>query len=166
MVKWILLVILACAAWWYFDYSHRMTETQIHAAYAADLDAMRRFDADALCKRMSDDFSSEETASQGGQSTQRHDDKNSSCKRLRQSLIGMQRLNAATGNMMELEFELEVKSIELSVDRKHATVEIASTARLGDMTLARERTTEHLIRRNGHILSTDAESRIWVYSRR
>jgi hypothetical protein len=36
--------------------------------------------------------------------------------------------------------------------------------RLGDMTLARSRGTETLIRRNGRILSTGGEFKSWAYS--
>ncbi|MDR3445490.1 MULTISPECIES: hypothetical protein [unclassified Dyella] len=164
MVKWILLVILAGAAWWHFDYSHRMTETQINAAYADHVDAFRRFDADAICAHMSEDFVGDETVRQGEQSVQRHYGKEDLCKQMRRNLDLMKRLSAASGGLIELDIELEIKSIELTVNRKLATVETVYTARLGDMTLARERTTEHLIRRNGRILSTDAESKVWAYS--
>ncbi|AIF48332.1 hypothetical protein [Dyella japonica] len=164
MNKLILLAVLAGLAWWYFDYSHRLTETQIRAAYEADTDALRRFDADSLCARMDDDFSAEQTSRQGDHTTQLHYDKPGLCAELRKSVDAMQRLSAATGGRFALDIQQEVKAIELSTDRKHATVQTVSTIRLGDMTLARDRTTEHLIRRNGHILSTGGESRTWAYT--
>jgi len=160
----ILLAALAILAWWYFDGSRRMTEEQIRASYHAQAEAMEQFDADKLCERMSDDFAGEETQRQGGESVELHYDKATLCKRLKLSMAGMQRISHATGGMRLLAIELEIKSIELSTDRKHATVETVSTARLGDKTLARDRTTEHLIRRNGRILTTGGESRVWAYA--
>jgi hypothetical protein len=164
MVKLMLLAVLAGLGWWYFDGSRRLSEDDIRAAYQADLEAMQRFDADSLCARMSEDFAGEETARQGDEVQQTHYDKKSLCARIRQSLTGMQQISASTRSRMGLEITLEVTSIELSTNRKEATVETVSTMRLGDMTLARDRTTEHLIRRNGRILSTGGDSRVWAYA--
>jgi ketosteroid isomerase-like protein len=161
--KLILLAVLAGLAWWYFDGSRRMTEAHIRAAYEADMDAMRRFDADAMCARLADDFSVDQTARQGDETVELHFDKPGLCRHFRQSVEAMQRLSTATGGRFALDIRQEVKDIALSADRKHATVQTVSTVRLGDMTLARDRTTEHLIRRNGRILSTGGESRVWAY---
>ncbi|RDI97118.1 hypothetical protein DVT68_18750 [Dyella solisilvae] len=164
MKKLILLAILAGLAFWYFDYGRRMTETQIREAYAADEEAMRRFDADSLCARMADDYSGEETTRRGDESVAQRYDKPGLCGRIRESLSTMQRLSAATGGRVALDIELEIKSIELSTDRKQATVQTVSTARLGKMTVGRDRSTEHLIRRQGRILSTGGESKVWAYA--
>ncbi|QNK01559.1 hypothetical protein [Dyella telluris] len=164
MMKLVLLAVLAGLAFWHFDVSRRMDDNQIRAAYEADAEAMRRFDADALCERMTDDFSAEQVTRQGDESTQQHFDKPGLCGHLRQSVDMMQRLSAATGGRYALEIAQEVNDIELSADHKQATVQTVSTVRLGGMTLARDRTTEHLIRRHGRILSTGGESRVWAYS--
>jgi hypothetical protein len=42
-------------------------------------------------------------------------------------------------------------------------VEIASVMRIGDMTLARSRSVEHLIRRLGRIRSVSSEETVWAY---
>lgn len=162
MKKLILLAVLAGLAWWYFDQSRRMTETHIRESYAADMDAMRRFDADSLCARMSDDYEGTESSRQQDDETQ-HFDKAGQCARIRESLSGMQRISAATGGRLAMEIDYEIKSIELSPNRKQATVQSVSTARLGGMTLARERTTDHLVRRHGRILSVASEARVWLY---
>jgi hypothetical protein len=164
MKKLILLLVLAGLAWWYFDYSHRITEAQIRADYAAQVDAIRHFDADRLCTRLADDFSGEASLRQGGRTTQEHFDKDSLCRRIQKTMTLMQRISNATGGLVELEVELEIKSIELSTDHKLATVESVTTTRLGDMTLGRDRTTEHLIRRNLRVLSTGGESNSWAYT--
>jgi hypothetical protein len=120
MKKLILLAILAGLAWWYVDQSRRMTEAHIRESYAADLDAMRRFDADSLRARMSDDYEGTESSRQQGGEDQ-HFDKAGQCARIRESLSGMQRISAATGGRMAMEIEYEIKSIELSPNHKQAT---------------------------------------------
>lgn len=164
MTKVIVLLVLAGFAWWYFDAGRRMTEVEIRAAYDTDMDALRRFDADALCDRLSSDFSAEQTTRQGGQSVEQHYGKTELCEQFHQSVDTMKRLSAASHGRFTLDIQQDIKEIELSVDRKHATVQTVSTIRLGDMTLARDRSTEHLIRRNGRILSTGGEIRSWAYT--
>jgi hypothetical protein len=164
MMKWILLAVLAGLAWWYFDYSHRMTEAQIRESYAQQTEAIRQFDADALCKRMSDDFKGHQTTQRGSDHVDEQLDKKAVCDGLNKSIALMKRMSDASRGLITLDVETEIKSIELSPNRKQATVQTVSTVRLGDMTLARDRTTEHLIRRNEHILSTGGDSKIWAYA--
>ncbi|WP_201314505.1 hypothetical protein [Dyella sp. EPa41] len=162
MKKLILLAILAGLAWWYFDHSRRMTDADIRASYEADMDAMRRFDGEFLCMRMSDDYAGSETSRQDD--TEAHFDKAGQCQRIKQSIAAMQQLSVATGGRLALKIDYEIKSIELSPDRKRAEVQTTSSATLGDMTIARDRTTDHLIRRNGRILSIASEARVWTYT--
>ncbi|WP_430390293.1 hypothetical protein [Dyella sp. 20L07] len=164
MKKVILLLVLAGLAWWYFDYSRRMTEAQIRESYDAQAEATRQFDAKKLCDRLSDDFQGDQSTKQGDHYVEEHFDKKSLCNGLTRSTAAMQSLSALTGGMVQLDVDLEIKSIELSINRKEATVQTVSTVRLRDMTLARDRTTEHLIRRNGRILSTGGESKVWAYA--
>ena len=162
MKKLILLAILAGLAWWYFDHSRRMTEADIRASYAADVDAMLRFDGEFLCARMSDDYAGSETSPQDD--TDEHFDKAHQCQRIKQSIAAMQQLSMATDGRLALKIDYEIKAIELSPDRKRAAVQSVSTAKLGDMTIGRDRTTDHLIRRNGRIFSIASEAKVWTYT--
>lgn len=164
MKKLILLAILAGLAWWYVDHGRRLTDADIRASYEADMDATRRFDGDFLCARMSDDYTGSETSRQDGSDSEQRFDKAGQCQRIKRSIEAMQKLSAATGGRMALQIDYEIKDIELSPDRKRAIVQTVSTAKLGDMTLARDRSTDHLIRRNGHILSVASEARVWTYT--
>ncbi|WP_130618144.1 hypothetical protein [Dyella amyloliquefaciens] len=164
MKKLILLAILAGLAWWYFDHGRRITEADVRASYEADMDATRRFDGDFLCARISDDFAGSEVSRQDGEDFEEHFDKAGQCKRIKRSIEAMQQLSVATGGRISLKIDYEIKNIEFSPDRKRATVQTVSTAKLGDMTLARDRTTDHLIRRNGRILSIASEARVWTYT--
>ena len=164
MKKLILLAILAGLAGWYVDHGRRMTEADIRASYEADMDATRRFDGEFLCARMSDDYAGSESSLQDGSDPEEHFDKASQCLRIKQSIGVMQQLSVTTGGQLALNIDYEIKNIELSPDRKRATVETASTAKLGHMTIMRDRTTDHLIRRNGRILYIASEAKVWAYT--
>ncbi len=162
--KLILLALLAGLAWWYFDASRRMTDAQIRESYAQQTEAIRQFDAESLCKRLSDDFHGSQLTQMGGQSVEQTFDKKALCDQQNKSIALMKRISDASGGLVALDIELEIKNIELSANRKQATVQTISTARLGDRTLSRDRTTEQLIRRDGRILSTGGESKVWAYT--
>jgi hypothetical protein len=159
----LLLAVLAGLGWWYFDGSRRMTEAQIRDAYSDEIDAILKFDADQLCARLADDFRATQSVKRGDVYVDLQQDRASHCRDIRKSMTVMQRLSNATGGLLVPDIDTEIKNIELSSDRKQAVVEIVTTARLGDMTVTRVRGTEHLIRRNGHILSQGGEFKTWVY---
>lgn len=164
MKKLILLAVLAGLAWWYFDGSRRLTENMVRQNYQVELEAMRNFDAPLLCKRVSDDFQATDTINSGDGPVEKHLDKQSYCHELTQSIEAMRRLSHMSGGRMTLDIDTQIKSITLAANHKSASVELVSTMRLGDMTLARSRGTETLIRRNGHILSIGGEFKSWAYS--
>lgn len=163
MKKLILLAILL-AAWWYFDGGRRMTEASIRENYQVEMDATDRFDAEWLCAHMADNYHLVDVAHGSGRPIETDLDKSRACSRLTSSMRRMKRLSDATDGALAMDTGFEIESITLSPDRKLATVEATSTMRLGDMTLARTKGIERLIRRNGRILSVGGETRSWVYS--
>ena len=159
----VLLAVLAGFAWWYLDYSRSMTEALVRESYSEEAEAILKFDAKLLCARLTDDFQAIQSINQGGDSVEKRQDKNAYCTDLTKSMNLMERMSNASGGLLVPDIDTEIKNIELTPDRKLAHVEIVSTMRVGDMTLARSRGTEHLIRRNGRILSRGGEFRTWAY---
>ncbi|WP_199097921.1 hypothetical protein [Dyella sp. ASV21] len=164
MRKLILLLILAGLSWWYFDYSRRMTEAQVREAYTLQIDAIQQFDAQRQCAQIADDFQGNQVVRQGSQSIEKHYDKKGLCTLITHATEMAQRMSAATGGMLELKVDIEIKSIELTTNRKQATVQTVSTVRLGDMTLSRDRATDQWIRRNGRVLVIGSDSKAWAYA--
>lgn len=164
MKKIILVIILIAAAVWYFDLSRKMTETSIRENYQVQMAALQRFDAKPLCDGLDDSYQATVTA-RGGASAGSQG-KTEACAELENSLRRFKTLSNRTAGLIEPGYDYDITSITLSPNRKSATVEVKTTVRIGDMTLARSRSVEHLIRRNGHILSTGGEATIWAYSPR
>jgi hypothetical protein len=162
MKKIVLAVIVVAVAIWYFDISRRMTETSIRASYQAQIEALQRFDAKPLCDALDDSYHATVTA-RGSARSPSTKDKAGACSELARTLRRMKTLSERTGGLLEPDYDFEIKSIELADDRKTATVEIASVMRIGDMTLARSRSVEHLIRRLGRIRSVSSEETVWAY---
>ncbi|MGB3461490.1 hypothetical protein [Rhodanobacter lindaniclasticus] len=162
MKKVVLVVIVIAVAIWYFDISRRMTESSIRASYQAQIEALQRFDAKPLCDALDDSYQATVTA-RGSARAPSAKDKAGACADLTRTLRRMKTLSERTGGLLEPDYDYEIKSIELADDRKTATVEIASVMRIGDMTLARSRSVDHLIRRLGRIRSVSSEETVWAY---
>ncbi|MGN6656698.1 MAG: hypothetical protein ACTHJ9_15320 [Rhodanobacter sp.] len=162
MKKIVLVVIVIAVAIWYFDISRRMTETSIRASYQAQIEALQRFDAKPLCDALDDSYQATVTA-RGSARAPSAKNKAGACADLTRTLRRMKTLSERTGGLLEADYDYEIKSIELADDRKTATVEIASVMRIGDMTLARSRSVDHLIRRLGRIRSVQSEETVWAY---
>ena len=164
MKKIVLLVILAGLALWYFDFSRRMDETSIREVYREQIKATEAFNAEAICSRMANDYRIVDT-SFGPEGTRTETmDREQACAELEKSLKVFERLGSASAGLLSPELDVDIKHIELSSDRKTATVEAVSTLKVGDAMLARSRGTERLIRRAGRILSQGGESKTWVYA--
>ena len=163
MKKAILLLIVIAAAVWYFDISRNMTETSIRESYQAQMAAMQRFDAKPLCDGLDDSYLAT-VAMRGTGGASMALDKAATCADISSTLRRFKLLSERTGGMIEPDYEYELRSITLSPNRKLATVEVATTMRMGEMTMARSSSIEHLIRRNGRILNTGGEASVWAYS--
>lgn len=163
MTKVILLVIAIAAAVWYFDISHKMTEAAIRESYQAQFEALQRFDAKPLCDSLDDSYRASIVMRGAPGMPAKTQDKADACAELTQTMRRFKMLSERTAGMLEPDYDFAIQSIALSADRKLATVEVTSSMRIGDMTLARSRSVEHLIRRNGHIRSTGGEASMWAY---
>lgn len=162
MKKVILLIVLIAAAVWYFDTSRRMTEAAIRESYQTQVEALQRFDAEPLCESLDDAYSAS-VSMRGAGASAKTQDKAAACAELTRALRRFKTLSERTAGIIEPDYDYEIQSITLSPDRKLATVEVSSSMRIGDMTLARSRSVEHLIRRLGRIRNTGGESTVWAY---
>lgn len=162
MMKVILLIALIAAAVWYFDIGRRMTESEIRESYRTQVEALQRFDAKPLCDSLDNRYSGSVTMRNAG-APAKTQDKATACAELTRTLRRFKTLSERTGGMIEPDYDYRIQSITLSPDRKLATVEVSSSVRIGDMTLARSRSVERLVRRLGRIRNTGSESTVWAY---
>ena len=163
MKKLIVLILALAAAWWYFDGGRKMTEASIREHYAEQLMAFDQHDAEALCDGMTDDFESRSVII-GSEGTQRTTlDRDSACREMTRGLEAFRKLSTASAGMLTPRLDVDIKKIELSIDRKTAVVESVSTLKVGDMMVQRGRSTDTLVRRMGRIKVQRGETKTWVY---
>jgi hypothetical protein len=148
---------------WYFDISRKMTEASIRESYQVQVEALQRFDAEPLCDALDESYSASIVMRGSSGAPAKTQDKAGACAELTRTMRRLKMLSERTAGMLEPDYDFAIQSIKLSPDRKLATVEVTSAMRFGDMTLARSRSVEHLIRRNGHIRSTGGQATMWAY---
>ncbi|HET7266660.1 MAG TPA: hypothetical protein VFJ15_00965 [Oleiagrimonas sp.] len=164
--KIMLVVILAGLAFWYFDYSRRMTVEGITASYQEQVQALNKMDGEYLCDHLADDYDETGTVHSGSGTKKRALGKSQACKHFKQMATLRERAGPLLGSAFLPHYDIEVKHIELAPDGKSATVKVVQTIKMGDMLFARARGTEHVIRRTGRMLTQSVESDIWMYARR
>lgn len=167
MRKVVLLAVFAVSAglaWWFFDGSRRMSETQVRAHYREQLEATIGFDADRICGAMDEAYMQEDVSHMpdGRVETMRFD-KTQGCQTVAATLSAFRQASEASGGMLRPEFKVEIARIDLAPDRKTATVEAITTVTVGERLLARSRGSERLIRRVGRIRSLGGRSDSWAY---
>lgn len=163
MKKIVLLVILGVLAWWYFDGSRRMSEEQIRAYYAEEVRIMTDLDKERLCLAMSDDYRLEDLSHTPQGPVRMALDKEQACTVAGAAIDMFSQLRAMSNGMLAPTIKHEIARIELSPDRKSATVETTSKILLGERLISRGRFSEKLIRRIGKIKSLGGSSESWSY---
>lgn len=163
MKKIVLLVILGVLAWWYFDGSRRMSEDQIRAYYVEEVRIMTDLDKERLCLAMSDDYRLEELSHTPQGPVRMALDKEQACTIAGAAVDMFGQLGAMSNGMLAPTIKHEIARIELSPDRKSATVETTSKILLGERLVSRGRFSEKLIRRVGKIKTLGGNSESWSY---
>lgn len=160
----VLLVVLCGLAWWFFDGSRRLSETQVRDYYREQLEATTGYDADRICTAMDEDYAQTDTAHlpDGRVETARFD-KLQGCKTVLATLDAFRRTTETSGGKLRPDFQVRIEHIAIAPDRKAATVVAVTTVEVGDQLLARSRGSERLVRRLGRIRSLGGTSESWSY---
>ncbi|RNF85376.1 hypothetical protein [Montanilutibacter psychrotolerans] len=158
-----LLLVLAALALWYFDASRKLSQDTVRAAYDEHIEAFHKGQPELLCLRMTPDYRIVDvTVGQDG-TVRSEMGRDEACRKTHEAIAIFGRLGALSGGSLVPEIDVEIQSIELSPDRKSATVQSVSTMRMAGRPVMRTRAIDHLIRRTGRVLSRGGESRTWAY---
>ena len=160
----VLAVILAALASWYFHFGRQMTQASVGEFYQEQLDLMNRFEAEALCTTMAEEYRAVDVAFSSSGTERTELDKFRACQMNEQALSEFKLMSDRTRGLLAPTFSTHINSITLGDSDKLATVEGTMTVRMGEMLIARTRFTERLIRRAGTIRSLGGESKTWAYA--
>ena len=163
------LLAAACAlgAWFWLVGGRQITESDVRALYsqeAAWLDAAK---PQAMCDVFDDQYAGRVTTLTGEIKVFEVIDKAKSCASLVKFFEVISSLNAKLGGAVVTNSDVNIDKIEISGDKKTATVTVRTEIRIGtEKALMMKMTTgsvDTLVKRNGQVLRLAAESRLVMH---
>lgn len=162
MKKILLVVLLAIGAWWYFVGGRTLSEEAVRDFYRLQEHATLSRDPAALCSLLDKEFAASGMTTSGGS----HADKGQTCDGYHAMYQGFESLGEKMGGILQLDYGYDIHSIQLSPNKKSATVDISYSLDVaGSIMNIRSRATETLIRRNGKILMLRSEENNGIATR-
>ena len=155
-----LLVALAAAAafaWWF---THRgLSEARVGEFYAAQVDAFAKQDRTRLCAQYAPDYRTTERQTVHGNVQVVHADKDLACKSLDVLFDFKKKFDAkqTDGGVLSTEFRANASDVVIAKDGKSADVHVRTYVNFGGAFIADSEGTEHLVLRDGKVLSAGGE---------
>jgi hypothetical protein len=166
MLRIVLLAgVLAGLAWWYFIGGRTISESDVRAFYAAESEAMRKLDAEAMCDMRDTEFVGKEQVTMSGHSSIGNYDKARYCENTNNNIGYVKRLMERSGKEVPLELEIDIKSIVIADDKKSATVEYVQRLVVQGKVGMKSKVVEELNKRNGTVRSLRVDSASEVYGK-
>lgn len=138
----------------------KLDEDIVYAHYQEQINALRRFDAEPQCDSLHRAYRAVDVMrTPKGEDTIALDQRQA-CTGIRDSMLTMKALVKSLGIEPDMKFTIE--SIELSEDRRQATVKLRASTRLGKAFSTSTRGTEVLVRAKGHVFVLNSSTRTVV----
>jgi hypothetical protein len=135
----------------------QLDEDIVHAHYQKQINALRGFDASTQCAALHRGYRGVDVVrSPEGEETFAMGEREA-CAAIRDSTLTLKALVKSLGVEPDMKFTIE--SIELSEDRRQATVKLRASMRLGDAFSSSSSGTEVLIRAKGHVFVLGSTTR-------
>ncbi|MGY0652707.1 hypothetical protein ACW7GZ_12780 [Luteimonas sp. A537] len=164
VVRLLVLAVLAAVAVLAWDNGWRIDESHVQRYYARQIDAMRSFDHESMCKDIAGDFRISVTSYVDGRRTgEAAYDGESTCRMTREMLEGMRNLGGRSRGLLTFDVTVDVRSIRIDPGRRNATVESVTTMKVGEVLVSRSRGTERLSRSVWRVRSHGGEGQSWSY---
>ena len=153
MKKVLFVAIVLAGGWWYFVGGRTLTDERVRTFYADFERVQLDREPEAICAMLADDFESVGSVSIGGGSRNAAMNRTQTCDGYVQLYQSFEKLGDTMGGILQLDSKYEIHSIELSPDKKTATVDISTSMDVaGSVMNMHGRSTDTLIRRNGKVL--------------
>jgi hypothetical protein len=150
------VLALASGAFIVRDQMSQLDDDIVRAHYQKNVNALRMFDAQALCGMLDPRYKGVDTSRVGKRIDRMELDRAKTCKGLKESMSVMRELVKTTKAEPEMQYVIE--SIEVSPDGKQAKVRMRMSVRIGKRLSATSKGTETLIRRMGKVLVVRSET--------
>ena len=159
----IIVLVVGVVAYLAYDNGRTITESHVRDYYQAQLEAFRELDEERICTKVADDFSLEVLDRSAGAGKTRLDGY-AACDQARKMVKLARVMSDQSAGLMTINIAYDIGSIKISPDGREAVVQSVSTAKLGEMLMARTRSTEKFSRSLWRVQSHGGESQVWSYS--
>lgn len=146
-----------------YENGRTIDDSHVRAHCQAQLEALRGFDEANICAGVAPDDGLRIGERGDGPATNRTLDGPQSCDLARTSLQLARQEPEQTGGLLKIDFQYDIRKIEIAPDGRSATVEATSTAKVGQTLVSRQRGRETLSRSFWRIRSHGGESQVWSY---
>ncbi len=155
----IFILILAAAGWYYFIGGRKMDEQMVRDYYGAQAHAVLSRDTQAQCELFSPKLKAHLQSRMAGQMQDVTIGKDQLCKQLEDQHKFFEDVGEKAGGMLTIEYQYEIKNINLAGDRKSAEVDVVSTLKMGEAFMEITATSnERLERHLGKVQTVAAEA--------
>ncbi|WP_157359579.1 hypothetical protein [Caldimonas brevitalea] len=152
------MATLLGVAWYAFVVSAKLDERAVLAHYEAQRHAVLSRDPEALCRLLGSKLQARVQTRMSGITETATVDKEQACELLRQQQLFFEDVGDKAGGMLTIEYEQQVRRIDLAANGKSATVEVVSTLKMGETFMQILSTsTERLERWLGRVQVVDME---------
>ena len=157
------VLVLAAGVFIVRDQMSQLDDDVVRAHYQKNVNALRMFDAQALCGMLDPRYKGVDTSRTPKGIDRLELDRTKTCKGLKESMSVMRQLVKATKAEPEMQYVIE--SVDISPDGKQAKVRMRMSVRIGKRFSAASTGTETLIRRMGKVLVVRSETQTKVSAR-
>nr|WP_315494132.1 hypothetical protein [uncultured Rhodoferax sp.] len=164
----IFLVLVACAVggWYWFVGGRQISESDVRSYYTKELLFLDDGNSKEMCASLDEKYSSRMIQISAAGRVVEETDKAKSCQAIEALVETVKKLNDQFGGGVVTNTEDNLDKIEISSDKKTATVSVRSIFKVGTekvlMIKMTSNTTETFVKRNGKLLRLRAEGQTLI----
>jgi hypothetical protein len=160
----LMAMVCAAGAWYWFMGSRQISESDVQAFYAQEMQWMDESKGKELCGSIDDKYLSHVTTVSAAGRVQEEADKAKTCQALEKLFEVMAKLNNEMGGGVVLNLDANLDQTSISSDKKTATVKVRSIVRMGTekvliMKISSD-SSESFTKRGGKLFRTGAEGKV------
>lgn len=164
----ILWILIACAAggWYWLVGSRQISESDVQSYYTQELQWLDEGKSKEMCDSLDEKYSARMVQVSASGRVVEQFDKAKNCHATEVLFESVKKLNDTMGGGVVFNAQNNLNKIELSSDKKTATVSVQSILKMGTekvlMMKMTSESTETFIKRNGKLLRLSAEGEVLV----
>jgi hypothetical protein len=164
MLKLVLAIIgLAVGGWYFVIDGSKLDEAMVRAFYEQQQHAILSRNPEALCKQFASNAVINTETLMMGQTQAQTLTKKTACDATRESWKSFEAMGEKAGGILTIEYDYKIDSIQISANKKSATVVTSNTLKMGEAFMQfRTTATEELVRNYRQVQLARSDSKTGV----